>query len=91
MASLDFRLQKIDETKNYLLEEVKHNEILSKKQKKTRRYLNYTKNLLILVSTVPGCVSVFTFASLVGVPLAITSSAVTIKACVTTAGIKVNY
>ena len=73
------------------MEKVKHNEILSKKQKKTCRNLNYTENLLVLVSTVTGCVSVFAFASLVGVPLAITSSAVTIKACVTTAGIKVNY
>ena len=32
MASLDFRL-KIDETKNYLLEEIKHNGLMSKKHK----------------------------------------------------------
>ena len=28
---LDFRLKRIDETKNYFLEEVKHNELISKK------------------------------------------------------------
>ena len=35
-ASLEFRL-KIDETKNYLLEEIKHNDLMSKKHKKCVR------------------------------------------------------
>ena len=35
--------------------------------------LNYVKNLLILVSTVTGYVSISTFASLVCVPAGITS------------------
>ena len=44
--------------------------------------------MLILVSTVTGCVSIFTFASLVAIPVGITSSAVGIKICAITAGIK---
>ena len=28
-ASLEFRLRKIDETRNYLLNEIKHNDLLS--------------------------------------------------------------
>ena len=28
MSSLEFRLKKIDETKNYLLEEIKHNDLI---------------------------------------------------------------
>ena len=28
-ASLEFRLRKIDETRNYLLDEIKHNDLLS--------------------------------------------------------------
>ena len=40
--------------------------------------------MLILVSTVPGCV----FASLVCVPVGITDSAVGVKTCAITAGIK---
>ena len=39
-ASLEFRLRKIDETRNYLLEEIKHN-LMSEKYKKTCKYLNY--------------------------------------------------
>ena len=53
----------------------------------TYKYLNYVEYLLILASTVTGCVSFFVFASLVCVPVGITSSAVGIKLCVTTEGI----
>ena len=46
--------------------------------------------MLILVSTVTGCVSISAFLSLVCVPMGIASSAVGIKICAVTAGIK-NY
>ena len=55
-ASLEFRLRKIDETRNYLLEEIKHNDLMSERYKKTCKCLNYVENLLILVSIVTGCV-----------------------------------
>ena len=44
--------------------------------------------LAILVSTVPGCVSISSFAWLVSVPVGITSSAVGIKTCTIAARIK---
>ena len=50
--------------------------------------MNYIEHLLILISIVTGCVSISAFASLVGIPIAITSSAVGLKICVITAGIK---
>ena len=87
-ASLEFRLKKIDETRNNLLEDIKHNDLMSEKYKKTCKYLNYVEHLLILVSTVTGCVSISTFASLVCVPVGIMSSAVGIKICSITGGIK---
>ena len=49
---------------------------MSEKYIKTCKYLNYVGNLLILVSTVTGCVSISILASLVCVPVGITSSAV---------------
>ena len=61
---------------------------MSQKYKKTCKYLNYVKHLLILVSTIPDCVSVSAFASLVCVLVGITSSAVGIKICAIIAGIK---
>ena len=43
---------------------------------KTYKYLNYVENLLILVSKVTCCVPISAFASLVYVPVGMTSSAV---------------
>ena len=87
-ASLEFRSRKIDETRNYLLDEIKHNNLMCEKYKKTCKYLNYIEHLLILASTVNGCVSVSVFASLVCGPIGITSSAVEINIFAVTAGIK---
>ena len=61
---------------------------MSEKYKKTCRYLNYVKHLLILVSTVSGCISISAFAILACVPVGIRSCAVGIKVCAITAGIK---
>ena len=88
-ASLEFRLIKIDETRNYLLYEIKHNDLISEKYKKTCKYLNYVEHLFILFSVVTGSVSISVFASLVCLPVRITSSAVGITICVITAGIKI--
>ena len=86
--SLEFRFRKIDERRNYLLYEIKHNDLMSEKYKKTCKYLNYVENLLILVSTVTGYASISEFTSLVRVSVGITSSAVGLKICGITAGIK---
>ena len=61
---------------------------MSKNHKKVFRVLNYIELLLILISTVTWCISIYTFASLVGIPIGITSSAIGLKICLITAGIK---
>ena len=61
---------------------------MSKNHKNVYRVLNYIENLLILVSTVTRCISISDFASLVGISIEITSSAIGLKICVITAGIK---
>ena len=43
-ASLKVRLRKIDETRNYLLDEIKHSDLINEKDKKTCKYLNYVEN-----------------------------------------------
>ena len=62
------------------------NELMSKKYKKVCRIVNYFEHLLILVSAVTGCDSIFAFASLVGISVGATSSVVGLKICVITAG-----
>ena len=61
---------------------------MSKKHKKVCRVLNYIYHLLILIFTLTGCVFISAFASLIGVFIGITSSALGFKICAITAGIK---
>ena len=70
----EFRLKKIDEIRNYLIEEINRNELMSKKHKKVCRVLNYIDHLLIATSTITGWISISAFASLVGIPIGIASS-----------------
>ena len=110
--SQEFRLRNIDETRKHFFEEIKQNELMSKKHKKvctTLNYIqhflilastiigcvsifafasNYIEHFLILASTIIGCVSIFAFASPVGIPIGITSTAMELKICTITAGIK---
>ena len=53
--SQKFRLKEIDETSNYVLEQIKQNELLNRKHNKvcTTR----------LASTISGCISISAFAS----------------------------
>ena len=88
-ASLEFRLRKIDETRNYRLVEIKHNNLMREKYKKTCKYLNYVELLLILASTVTLRVSISAFALLVAIPVGIMSSAVGVKICAISGGIKI--
>ena len=61
---------------------------MSKKHKKVCRYSNYIDNLLIVISTITGCVSTSPFVSLVGISIGIACSAIGLKVCAITAGIK---
>ena len=63
---------------------------MSKKHKKVCTTLNYIEYFLILASTITRYVSIFAFASLIGIPIVITSSAIGLKICAITTGIK-NY
>ena len=86
--SQEFKLKIIDETRNYLIEETNQNELMSKKHKKVYTTVNYIEHFLILGSKITGCVSISAFASVVGISIGITSSAIGLKICATTAAIK---
>ena len=84
----EFRLKTIDEIRNCLIEEINRNDLMSKKNKIVCRNLNYIDHLLVLISTITRCVSISCFASLVGISIGITTSAVGLKTYVITAAIK---
>ena len=74
--SQKFRLKNINETRNYFFIETEENELMSRKHKKICETLNHIEHFLILTSAITGCISVSAFASLLGTPTGLTSSAI---------------
>ena len=81
-------MKDIDEKRNYLLEEIKQNEFMSRKHKKVHATIDYIRHFLNLASTITGCISIYPFTSLTGFPKDITSSAIGLKICAIASGIK---
>ena len=79
--SQEFWLKNIDETRNYLIEVINRIELIS-------TTLNYIGHSLILASEITGLFSISAFPSLIGIPIEMTSSAIVLKICAITAGIK---
>ena len=63
---------------------------MSKNHKKVCTTLNYIEHLLILASTITGCISISAFSFLIGIPIGITSFAIGLEICAIAAGIR-NY
>ena len=61
---------------------------MSKKYKKVCATRNYIEYCLILTSTITGCILISAFSSLIGIPIGITSSAIELKICAVTTGMK---
>ena len=81
-------MKHIDETRNYFIEEIHRNELVSKKHKKIGMTINYIEELLSLASGVTRCVSISAFNSLVGILRDVRRSAAGLKIIAITAGIK---
>ena len=88
IISQECTLKNIDETRNYFLEEIKQNELMSRKHEKVCTTLSYTEHFFILASTITGCISISAFASLIVIPMGIMSSAIGLRICTITTGIK---
>ena len=86
--SQEFKLKNIDETRNYFNEEIEKNEMMSRKHKKVCTFLNNIEHFLILASTITECISISAFASLLGIPIGITSAVRGLKICAIAALIK---
>ena len=85
--SQKFRLTIIQEIKKHFIKEIDQVELMSKQHKVVSKTLNYIEQF-ILASAITGCVSTFTFTSLLGIPIGVMSSAIGLKFCAITTGIK---
>ena len=78
----------IEETSNYFMTEIDQDEFMNNKHRKVCTTLNYIQHFFILISTVTGCIWISAFASLLGILIEITSSAIWLKLCSIASGIK---
>ena len=77
-------MKTIDEPRDYFIQEINQNELMSQTHK-VCRISSYTPHLLILVTK---CVSSSIFSSLIDIPIWMISSAVGLESFAITAGIK---
>ena len=75
-------MKNVDEIRNYFLEDIKQNELISGKHKNAFTSLNYTEHFLILVSTITACISFSAFVLFFSISA--------IGFCVIATGIKTN-
>ena len=61
--------------------------MISRKYKSVSTTLNYIEHVLSLASTITGSISVSGFASLLGIPIGLTTPGTALKICATTAEI----
>ena len=70
----EFRLNKINEIKDYFVAEVKERELMNKRLNKHIPSFDYFDKSLIVLSVTTGSISVASFATLIGAPVGIVSA-----------------
>ena len=73
-----FQLNKINEIEDYFITEIKERELMSKKLSKYISLFDYFDKSLIVLSVTSGDVSVALFATVIGVPIGITSASLSL-------------
>ena len=70
----DFRLNKISEIKDYFTAEIKERELMTKRFNKYIPSFDYFDKSLIVLSLTTGGICIASFATVIGVPVGITSA-----------------
>ena len=69
-----FRLNKINEIKDYFIAKIKEREPMSKRLSKYIASFDYFDKSLIILSVITGSISIASFATVIRVPVGITSA-----------------
>ena len=75
----ELKLKNICERRNDFLKKIKQTELTSRKYKEVSTTLNYIEHFFILVSTITEYISISALASVFGIPIGITTSAIGLK------------
>ena len=83
-----FRLNKINEIKDYFVAEIKERELMSKRLSKYIASIDYFDKPLIVLSTTTGSISTASFATVIGAPVGIVSASFSLAFSISTGTIK---
>ena len=83
-----FRLNKINEIKDYFVAEIKKRELLSKRLSKYTASFDYLEKSLIVLSVATGRISTASFATVIGAPVRMMSASCSLAFSITTGIVK---
>ena len=83
-----FRVNKINETKDYLVAEIRERESMSKRLSKYIAFFDYFDKLLIVLSVTTGSISIASFATVIGAPVGTVSTSFSLAFSISTGLIK---
>ena len=83
-----FRLNKINEIKNYFVAEIKERELMSKRLSKYIASFDYFDKSLIVLSVTTGSISIASFATVIGAPVGMMSASCSLAFSITTGFVK---
>ena len=83
-----FRLNKINEIKDYFIVEIKERELISKNLSKYIASFEYFDKSLIVLSVATGTISIASFATFIGAPVGMMSASCSLAFSVTTGFVK---
>ena len=83
-----FRLNKINEIQNYFVAEIKERELMSKRLSKYIASFDYFDKSLIVLSVTTGTISIASFATVIGAPVAMVSASFSLAFSISTGIVK---
>ena len=83
-----FRLNKINEIKDYFVAEIKERELMSKRLSKYIASFDYFDKSLIVLSVTTGSISIASFATVIRAPVGIVSSSFSLACSISTGIVK---
>ena len=83
-----FRLNKINEIRDYFVAEIKERELMSKRLSKYIASFDYFDKSLIVLSVTTGSISIASFATVIGAPVGIVSASFSLGFSISTGLIK---
>ena len=88
LNSQQFRLNKVNETKDYFIADIKKRELMSKRLSKYISSFEYLDKSFIVLSETSGSVSIASFATVIGTPVGIASASLSFTFSLSTGLVK---